>query len=60
MYVKFEGLVYIIFHKIKKFDIDMNIIDKTVAKSHEIKKLGIFIEDDNKSSSSSEEEDLID
>ncbi|CAD8081151.1 unnamed protein product [Paramecium sonneborni] len=59
LYIKFEGLLYILFYRIKRIDVDINVIEKSVIKSHEIKKLGIFIEDNYSSSSSGEEDNEI-
>ncbi|CAK73116.1 unnamed protein product (macronuclear) [Paramecium tetraurelia] len=59
LYIKFEGLLYVMFYRIKRFDVDINVIEKSVIKSHEIKRLGIFIEDNYSSSSSGEEDNEV-
>lgn len=42
LYIKFEGLLYILYYKLK-IKVDSNIADKSVLHGHEAKKLGIFL-----------------
>lgn len=60
--VKFEGMLYILFHRIKlsKVNFSKSILTETILKSNQARRLGIYDESESENSESSGESEKQD